>query len=123
MKPCRLFVLLFVSFGYQAVGISPIRPHWSGLVPVPGDGRYEWEGYLPITALPRVKNPPKGYWATANNYMLPDDYPYPSAIHYTWGDEMRGLRADELMSSGRRFTIVDMMQFQHDELSIPACRS
>ncbi|TDI47647.1 MAG: penicillin acylase family protein [Acidobacteria bacterium] len=111
---------IYKNIGYQAVGISPIRPHWSGLVPVPGDGRYEWEGYLPITALPRVKNPDKGYWATANNYMLPDDYPYPSAIHYTWGDEMRGLRVNELMASGRRFTIVDMMQFQHDELSIPA---
>ena len=111
---------IYKNIGYQAVGISPIRPHWSGLVPVPGDGRYEWEGYLPINALPRVKNPEKGYWGTANNFMLPDDYPYPSAIHYTWGDEMRGLRVDELMASGRRFTIVDMMQFQHDELSVPA---
>ena len=108
------------NIGYQAVGISPIRPNWSGLVPVPGDGRYEWEGYLPINALPSVKNPEKGYWATANNYMVPDDYPYKTALHYTWGDEMRGLRVDELLSSGRRFTIVDMMQFQHDELSIPA---
>jgi penicillin amidase len=108
------------NIGYQAVGISPIRPHWSGLVPVPGDGRYEWDGYLPINALPSVKNPERGYWATANNYMVPDDYPYPTALHYTWGDEMRGLRADELLSSGRRFTIVDMMQFQHDELAIPA---
>ena len=108
------------NIGYQAVGISPIRPNWSGLVPVPGDGRYEWEGYLPINALPSVKNPERGYWATANNYMVPDDYPYPTALHYTWGDEMRGLRADELLSSRRRFTIVDMMQFQHDELSIPA---
>jgi penicillin amidase len=108
------------NIGYQAVGISPIRPHWSGLVPVPGDGRYEWVGYLPINALPSVKNPERGYWATANNYMVPDDYPYPTALHYTWGDEMRGLRADELLSSGRRFTIVDMMQFQHDELAIPA---
>jgi len=108
------------NIGYQAVGISPIRPNWSGLVPVPGDGRYELDGYLPINALPSVKNPERGYWATANNFMVPDDYPYPTALHYTWGDEMRGLRADELLSSGRRFTIVDMMQFQHDELSIPA---
>ena len=108
------------NIGYQAVGISPIRPHWSGLVPVPGDGRYEWEGYLPINALPSVKNPERGYWATANNYMVPDGYPYKTALHYTWDDEMRGLRVDELLSSGRRFTIVDMMQFQHDELSIPA---
>lgn len=108
------------TIGYQAVGISPVRPNWSGLVPVPGDGRFEWDGFLPIKALPRVKNPDQGYWATANNYMVPDDYPYPSALHFTWGDEMRGLRADELLSSGRRFTLVDMIQFQHDELAIPA---
>ena len=108
------------NIGYQAVGISPIRPNWSGLVPVPGDGRYEWEGFLPINALPSIKNPKKGFWATANNYMVPDNYPYPSALHYTWGDEMRGLRIDELLGSGRRFTIVDMMNFQHDELSVPA---
>ncbi|HEV8236797.1 MAG TPA: penicillin acylase family protein, partial [Gemmatimonadaceae bacterium] len=30
------------NIGWQAVGIAPIRTHWSGLVPVPGDGRYEW---------------------------------------------------------------------------------
>ncbi len=108
------------NIGYQAVGISPIRPNWSGLVPVPGDGRYEWDGFLPIEALPHVENPPRGYWATANNLMVPDDYPYPTALHWEWGDEMRGLRENELLATGRRFTIVDMMQFQHDELSIPA---
>src|SRR5205823_15052100 len=54
------------NIGYQAVAITPLRPNWSGLVPVPGDGRYEWNGYLPINALPHVLNPPKGYFATAN---------------------------------------------------------
>ena len=49
--------------------------NWSGLVPVPGDGRYEWNGYLPINALPHVVNPEKGYIATANNYLFPPDYP------------------------------------------------
>jgi penicillin amidase len=108
------------DIGYQAVGISPIRPNWSGLVPVPGDGRYEWEGFLPIQALPHVRNPEKGYWATANNFMVPDGYPFPEALHWTWGDEMRGLRVDELLGTGRRFTLADMMAFQHDELSVPA---
>jgi len=108
------------NIGYHAVGISPIRPNWSGLVPVPGDGRYEWDGYLPIQALPKVKNPEKGYWGTANNFMVPDDFAYPEALHWEWGDEMRGVRVDELLSTGRRFTLVDMMEFQHDELSIPA---
>jgi penicillin amidase len=108
------------NIGYQAVAIAPIRPNWSGLVPVPGDGRYEWQGFLPIKSLPHALNPDKGYWATANNYMAPDDYPYPEALHYDWGDEMRGLRVDELLRSGRRFTVVDMMRYQHDELAVPA---
>jgi penicillin amidase len=109
------------NIGYHAVGISPIRrADWSGLVPVPGDGRYEWDGYLPIQALPRVKNPEKGYWGTANNFMVPDGYGYPEALHWNWGDEMRGLRVDELLGAGRRLTMVDMTQFQHDEMSLPA---
>ncbi|MEE2635600.1 MAG: penicillin acylase family protein, partial [Acidobacteriota bacterium] len=60
------------NIGYQAVGVSPIRPHHSGLVPVPGDGRYEWDGFLPIKALPHVVNPDKGFYGTANNYTVPD---------------------------------------------------
>jgi penicillin amidase len=108
------------NIGYQAVGVSPIRPNWSGLVPVPGDGRYEWDGYLPIKALPHMLNPASGYIRTANNYMVPDGYPYPEALHYTWGDEIRAVRIDEFLGSGRMFTVVDMMKLQQDELSIPA---
>ena len=112
------------NIGYQAVGVSPIRnANWSGLVPVPGDGRYEWSGYLPIKALPSVKNPEKGFWGTANNLMAPavaSHYPHPEALHFTWGDEIRGLRVDELMRNGRRHTVQDMMAYQHDELSVAA---
>ena len=28
------------NIGWQSVGIAPVRRNWSGLVPVPGDGRY-----------------------------------------------------------------------------------
>ncbi len=108
------------TIGYQAVGVSPIRPNWSGLVPVPGDGRYEWDGYLPIHALPHVVNPPAGYFGTANNFMVPNGYPHLDALHYTWGDELRAVRLNEVLRSGRRHTIVDMMRLQHDELSVLA---
>ena len=106
------------NIGYQAVGVSPIRPNHSGLVPVPGDGRYEWDGYLPIKALPNVLNPAKGYFGTANNYLVPDGYPYWEALHYTWGDQMRAARVEELLDSGRHMTVADMMRFQHDELTV-----
>ena len=111
------------NIGYQAVGVSPIRPNHSGLVPVPGDGRYEWDGFLPIKALPSVVNPPKGYFGTANNYTLldvPGRYPYWEALHYTWGDQMRAARVEEVLANARHMTVVDNMQLMMDELSVAA---
>jgi penicillin amidase len=108
------------TIGYQAVGIEPLREHWSGLVPVPGDGRYEWDGYLPIKALPHVINPAKGFWNTSNEYLMPPDYPYPAALHYLWADAFRASRVAEVLGSGRLFTVADMIQLQNDVLSLPA---
>lgn len=106
------------NIGYQAVGVSPIRPHHSGLVPVPGDGRYEWDGFLPIKALPHVVNPDKGFYGTANNYTVPDGYPYWEALHYTWGDQLRAARVEEMLAGSRHMTVADMMRFQHDDLTV-----
>jgi penicillin amidase len=108
------------NIGYQAVAITPLRPNWSGLVPVPGDGRYEWNGFLPIKALPHVANPEKGYFVTANNYLFPPDFPYKEALHYTGADPYRASRISEVLGSGRLHTIADMMRLQNDNVSIPA---
>src|SRR5204863_676276 len=108
------------NIGYQAVAIAPLRPNWSGLVPVPGDGRYEWGGFLPINALPHIANPEKGYVATANNYLFPADYPYKEALHYTGADPYRVSRISEVLGSGRLHTVADMMRLQNDNVSLPA---
>ena len=108
------------NIGWQAVGIAPIRRNWSGLVPVPGDGRYEWDGYLPIRAKPSVYNPGAGFFATANNHLTPDDYPHMDAIGFEWSDPYRWARASEVLGSGRLHSIADMMALQTDYLSIPA---
>ena len=108
------------NIGWQAVGIAPIRRNWSGLVPVPGDGRYEWDGYLPIQDKPHIVNPEQGFWATANNNLIPRDYEYRDAVGWEWADPYRWARANEVLASGRRFNMMDMMKLQTDELSIPA---
>jgi penicillin amidase len=108
------------NIGYQAVGIAPQRPNWSGLVPVPGDGRYEWDGYLPIKALPHVLNPEKGFFNTSNNYLIPPGWPYKDALHYTWADAYRASSVAEFLGSGRLFSVSDMIQLQNNDLSIPA---
>ncbi|HSM04615.1 MAG TPA: penicillin acylase family protein [Longimicrobiales bacterium] len=108
------------TIGWQSVGIAPIRRTHSGLVPVPGDGRYEWDGYLPIEDKPHVVNPPQGWFATANNDLIPDGYPFMEAVGFEWSAPHRWLRAAEVLGSGRLFTLQDMAALQTDELSIPA---
>jgi penicillin G amidase len=108
------------NIGYQAVGAAPIRPNWSGLVPVPGDGRYEWNGLLPIKALPHVLNPDKGYWNTSNNYLIPQGWPYTQALNYQWEDAFRSEEVAGVLGSGREFTVADMVALQNYLLSIAA---
>jgi penicillin amidase len=110
------------NIGYQAVGIAPQRPNWSGLVPVPGDGRYEWDGFLAAKALPHILNPGKGFFNTSNEYQIPQGWPYREALHYSWADPFRAESVAEFLGSGRRFTVADMAELQNDNLSIPARR-
>jgi len=106
------------NIGWQAVGITPLRQGWSGLLPVPGDGRFEWARYLPIRELPHVFNPSEGFFATANQNNIPRDFPH--RIGFIWSDPFRFSRIKEVLGSGRRFTMTDMMELQYDFLSIPA---
>lgn len=106
------------NIGWQATGIVPRRPTWNGLLPVPGDGRFEWAGYLPSKELPFLYNPPEGFLATANAENLPRGYPY--RISFLWEPPYRSVRIREVLNAGTGMTLVDMMRLQSDELSIPA---
>jgi len=108
------------NIGWQAVGIAPIRRNWSGLVPVPGDGSYEWDGYLPIKEKPNVLNPESGVFITANESVTPLDYKHWDAIGYSWSDPYRGDRVAELLASGRKHSLMDMAAYQTDVLAVPA---
>jgi len=109
------------TIGWQAAGIQPIRRNWSGVLPVPGDGRYEWDGFLPIASLPSETNPTRGFIATANNYLLPEAYPYKNLLHVTnWADAFRASRIAEVLGSGRLFTVPEMARLQNDDLSVVA---
>ncbi len=108
------------NIGWQSVGIAPIRRNWSGLVPVPGDGRYEWDGYLEIIHKPHVFNPAKGFWATANENLVPEGYPHRDAVGWSWSDPFRSARIGEVLSTGRRFTLAEMVQLVTDYVSLPA---
>lgn len=108
------------NIGWQVVGVAPMRKNWSGMVPIPGDGRYEWDGFLPIKSLPHIFNPEKGFWATANENLVPDNYEHRNAVGWSWSESYRADRINEVLATKRKFSISDMMKLQSDYLSIPA---
>ncbi len=108
------------NIGWQSVGIAPVRRNFSGMVPVPGDGRYEWDGYLPINEKPNTYNPEEGFFATANQNVTPETYEIWDAIGFSWSDPFRGDRVNEVISEAEKMTMKDMKALQTDYLSIPA---
>ena len=105
------------NIGWIAAGLMP-RRSWSGLLPVPGDGRYEWSGFVPTPRLPQSYNPSSGFIATANNNILPPGYTTP--IAFDWSSDYRVSRVREVLSARNDFTVADFQALQHDDLSILA---
>ena len=108
------------DIGWSAAGLTPSRPNWDGLLPVPGDGRYEWAGMMPESQLPALHNPPRGFVATANQMNLPADYPADRTTSYEWADRSRITRIEEVLAAQPKATLADSMALQtdsHDALS------
>lgn len=108
------------DIGWQMAGITPIRDGWPGLLPVPGDGRFEWRGFIPPRELPCLRNPASGFIATANEDNLPAGYPY--GVGYIWDAPFRALRISEFLGAKTGLDLADMTALQQDFLSIPARR-
>lgn len=107
------------NIGWLAAGLAPIRKDYSGLAPMPGDaGAYEWRGFLATSELPQLFNPPQHYIATANHKILPPGYRH--LLGFEWAAPFRFRRIDQVLKSGKKFTIEDFQRLQHDETSLEA---
>jgi penicillin G amidase len=109
------------NIGFVQAGRVPIRAKGYGLVPVPGwTGAYEWQGYLPLEALPQAYNPESGWLATGNNLVVDQAYP-----HYLSADlenPTRCRRAVDLLTGQKGLTADDFARFQLDTYSLQAAR-
>ena len=109
--------------GWVAAGRVPARPNWDGLLPAPGDGRYEWGGFLSQDELPSRVDPPEGYIGTANAMNLPADYPVAERkVGFEWSNPSRQQRIDEVLGAGTRVSLEDAMALQTDPTDITSRR-
>jgi penicillin amidase len=108
------------NIGWFGGSIAPIRPNWNGLLPVPGNGDYEWAGFLSTSKLPRIFNPEEGFFASANQFNVPPGYPYIQYSAHEWTDPYRFNRIEEVLGSGSGFTVEDSEKLQYDDFSLPA---
>lgn len=105
------------NIGWKVAGLAPVRKGWNGLLPVPGgDGRYEWQGFLPASELPGEHNPARRFIATANHNILPQGYPH--VLGFDWAEPFRFQRLVDVLSKPSRFTVADFERLQHDDLSL-----
>lgn len=111
----QVFADIDGNIGYKAAGLTPRRNTWDGLLPVPGDGRHEWSGYIDMDALPTEFNPPRGFTGTANSMNLAPDYDIDRLrLGFEWSAPWRYNRLWQVLSDDRQHDIAASTALQRD---------
>lgn len=101
------------NIGFQMTGRAPIRRDGiSGFVPLPGwKAENDWQGYHSYLDMPRVVNPEKGYFSTANHDL--NRYGKISPINMPMGS-YRADRIDALLAGEADYTVNDVFKMHGD---------
>ncbi len=79
---------------------------------------HEWQGWVPQAHNPHVKNPPRGFVSSANQFPADTTYPY----YLDWGFETyeRGARINERLTAMQRATVDSLRMLQNDNMNLLA---
>jgi len=111
------------NIGWFTAGFTPVRPNWNGLLPVPGDGSHEWQGFVAAGDLAQAVNPDVGYLYSANEMNLPPDRKTGDmTIGHEWADDSRAARIHSVLKADTVHSLGGAEALQTDTLSVPAQR-
>ncbi len=107
------------NIGFQMSGLMPKRRDGiSGFVPIPGwIKENDWQGMHSYKDLPRVYNPEKGFFVTANQDLNKYGNVNPSTMPM---GSYRADRINDILSKGNNFTKEDVFKMHFDVYSIQA---
>ena len=110
---------------FKAIGKVPVRLSSNdiqGVAPAPGWlPQYDWQGWIPYLETPSLNTAQisaKGWYATANQNILPKDYPH--FLGADWTTPERFNRIEQLLSATPVHNLQSMQQVQNDVLSLGA---
>ncbi len=107
---------------WMPAGFAPVRPDWDGLLPVPGDGRYEWAGFRDLDELPQDVAPARGFVFSANAMNLPADWDHAvRPIGFEWVEPSRARRIEAQLQVAPH-SLAAACALQTDVTSLPALR-
>jgi penicillin amidase len=107
------------NISWRPGALSPARKGWTGRLPVPGTGAYEWQGFR--KDLPSELNPPRGYIATANHNINPPGYTPPLMFKNADTRFERITRLRQMLEAPpQKLTLEDHKRMQHDAYSLRA---
>jgi penicillin amidase len=112
------------NIGWIPAAFMPRRRNWDGLMGAPGDGRYEWDGFVTQDELPSLYNPERGWVGTANELNIPPDHPAQGLnLGFEWADPARMNRIANVLSANDRVTLRDSAKLQTDVVNLAALRA
>jgi penicillin amidase len=79
---------------------------------------HDWQGWIPHTHNPHVKNPPRGFVSSANQFSADTTYPY----YLGWEFEMpeRGMRINQRLAAMQGATADSLRVLQNDNYNLHA---
>lgn len=111
----QIFATQDGDIGWQASAMVPRRPNWDGSLPVPGDGRYEWDGFASVEELPSALNPDSGWFCSANENNIPDDFDSTALPTTTdWYSNARYDRLAAWLESGEPLDVASSLEMQNN---------
>ncbi|WP_248284782.1 penicillin acylase family protein, partial [Pedobacter fastidiosus] len=82
------------------------------------DPAYDWQGWIPASQNPTVKNPPRGFVSSANQSSTDKTYPY--YINWEFAPYERGKRINDRLTAMTKATLDSIRLMQTDNYSIMA---
>ena len=78
----------------------------------------DWQGWIPASQNPTVKNPPRNFVSSANQSSTDTTYPY--YINWEFAPYERGQRINDRLSAMKNITVDSMSVLQSDSYSLTA---